>query len=80
MKRSVNEKYDYNKKRGGDFGEGYCFGVSLYRNYGKNDAATKKTIKEIIDAERVNAHSGDLHSKGVMCGIRDAANERKGKL
>lgn len=35
MKRTVQEKYEYNKRRKGLFSSGYCYGVSLYRDYPK---------------------------------------------
>ena len=80
MKRTLNEKYDYNKKRGGDFGNGYCFAVTLYREYPKMDKQSKTAVKRLINSEKDLALYPDMQrSKGFMCGIRDAANERKAR-
>ena len=78
--RSVDEKYKYNEKRGGAFGNGYCFAVRWYRDYPKMDNETKKVFKEYIDGQRELAKYSDMQdAKGFMCGIRDAANERKSR-
>ncbi len=80
MKRTVQEKYEYNKKRKGSFSSGYCFGVSLYRDYPKQDKEGKDIIEATINICHANALFGFAFCKGVMCGYRDKANERKKKL
>ena len=77
MKHSVDEKVSYNKKKKGMFSVGYVFGVSLYRDYPKGDRELKKISESIVSEAKSMAKRGDLYSKGVMCGVRDAANERK---
>lgn len=82
MKKTLDEKYEYNKKRIGesDFSRGYCFGIQLYRDYSQMNNEGKKTIKGIIDSEKKLSRYSDMQrSKGFMCGIRDAANERKAR-
>lgn len=79
MKRTVDEKYKYNRARGGEFSTGYCTGVTLYRNYVKSDKVTKAMIKEIISTSKELAKSGDEIGKGLMCAVRDCADERKDK-
>ncbi len=79
MFRSVREKYDYNKRRGGLFSSGYCFGVTLYNDYVKSDKPLKKSISEFIDSAHENARGGEEFSKGVMSAYRDMARVRSGK-
>ena len=79
MKRSVDEKVSYNKAHGGDFGWGYVFGVTLYRKYGKDTRAAQETTRLTIDGMKQKAREGSESAKGFMCGVRDAANERKAK-
>ncbi len=79
MKRTVDEKFKYNDKRGGNFGNGYCTGVILYRKYIKSSESSRQKTKEIISNCIEMAKAGDQWSKGVIAGYRDVANERKAK-
>ena len=79
MKRTVQEKYEYNKRRGGMFSSGYCLGVSMYDDYVRQDGEGKKVYREFLDNAHGFAREGDDFSKGVMCAYRDKANERKDK-
>lgn len=79
MRYTVDEKVKYNRKRNTDFGTGYVFGVNIYRDYSKVSAKDKATIKELISSARENARNGEQWDKGIMCGVRDAANERKAR-
>lgn len=82
MSYSVDEKVKYNAKRKTPFGYGYSWGVKAYRNYPKASAEEKKRILAEIAAYKEEAkkknRSGEC-AKGYMCGVRDAANERKAK-
>lgn len=80
MKRTVEEKVNYNKQRKGLFSSGYVLGVSLYEDYSKSDDEMKKMTKSIIDNSKINARNGDEFGKGIMSGYRDKANERKERL
>ncbi len=79
MKRTVDEKFKYNDNRGGNFGNGYCTGVILYRRYIKSNAACRLQTKQIINDCIKGSKNGDEWSKGIIAGYRDAANERKAK-
>lgn len=83
MQRTVNEKYSYNRRRrdktGDRFAGGYCFGVTMYRDFPKAPAEQKKVTRQILASAAVDARDGDKWAKGLMCGVRDAANERRGK-
>ena len=79
MKRTVQEKYEYNKKRKSSFSSGYCYGVSLYRDYPKQDAEGKMLTQAYINLSLAYARDGLIFCKGVLCGYRDMANERKAK-
>ena len=79
MKRTVKEKYEYNKRRKGMFPSGYCYGVMLYCDYPKQDKEGKDIIEATVNICHANALFGDEFGKGVMCGYRDTANERKSK-
>lgn len=79
MKRTVEEKLRYNRGRKTSFSSAYCLGVSVYRDYPQADTKTKALIRQMIDQNKQAARTGDESAKGFMCGIRDAANERKGK-
>ncbi len=79
MKRTVKEKVNYNKGRKTEFSGGYTLGVMLYNDYPKQNGEGKKTINSIVGDSKELAKAGDQWSKGVMCGMRDAANERKAK-
>ena len=79
MKRTVDEKYKYNQAREGMFSTGYCTGVTLYRSYIKSDGETKALIKNIISNSKELAQKGEDLGKGLMCAVRDCAEERKAK-
>lgn len=79
MKRTLKEKYDYNKYKDDKFSRGYCFGVDLYQDYPRQTPQGKATYKELINNINQSAKLGNSTEKGVMCGIRDAANDRKNK-
>lgn len=80
MKRTLKEKYDYNRARNdGEFSSGYCIGVTMYKDYVKGDDEYKKVIREFVDTSKELARDGDKFGKGVMCGYRDCANERKAR-
>ena len=72
--RTFEEKVNYNKKRykTDNFSAGYVIGVQMYHDYPKYDEKGKAEARKII---------GDFNdlAKGIMCGIRDSANERKHK-
>ncbi len=77
--KTLNEKFNYNSTQDTGFSHGYCTGVKYYRNYGKGAPVDKKKHNEFIDDMKVAALKGHKWVKGFMCGIRDAANERKQK-
>ena len=79
MKRTVQEKYDYNRKLDTEFSTGYTIGVRYYRDYTRTDDGGKKVIREIFDAGHELARLGDEIGKGIMCALRDCANERKAR-
>ena len=79
MKRSVDEKLRYNESRKGMFSVGYRLAVKTYRDYPKQNAKGRKIIKELITDSNELARTGDGFGKGFMCGVRDAANERKAR-
>lgn len=79
MKRTVKEKYEYNKRRKDLFSSGYCYGVSLYRDYPQQNEEGRMLTTAFINLSSVYAQDGQQFSKGVMCGYRDMANERKEK-
>lgn len=82
MSYSVDEKVKFNRAKKTPFGWGYQWGVKAYRSYPKADAQEKKRIRaEIADYKqeaKKKSYSGEC-AKGYMCGVRDAANERKSK-
>ena len=85
--RTFEEKVNYNKKRykTDNFSAGYVIGVQMYHDYPKYDekgkAEARKTIGDFNDlAKGKDRNRKETRlSKGVMCGIRDSANERKRK-
>lgn len=78
--KTLAEKVTYNEKKDGGFSRGYCTGVKYYQNYGKGGAPVdKRKHNEFIDDMSVSAKKGYSYAKGFMCGVRDAANERKTK-
>lgn len=83
MKRTVDEKLNYNKKKLTMFSTGYVVGVTNYRNYPKSNIEGKRKIDEIIRQAKAGVKDPtatkemqDLY-KGILSGCRDAANERK---
>lgn len=79
MKHSIDEKLRYNRQRKTPFSSAYCLGVTVYRDYAQADKQTKAVTRDMIDRNKQAARNGDPFAKGFMCGIRDAANERKQK-
>lgn len=85
MKRTIDEKLQYNSAQRTAFAYGYRFGVQAYRRYPKADEKRKRDISGDIDYNKRLAQTGDKsrvsvqYAKGFMCGVRDAANERKSK-
>lgn len=85
MKRTIDEKLKYNSAQKTAFAYGYRFGVQAYRRYPKADERHKRDISSDIDYNKRLAQTGDKsresvqYAKGFMCGVRDAANERKSK-
>jgi len=83
MAWTVDEKLKHNQSKKTAFGYGYSWGVQAYRRYPKADKAERKRILAEIDDYNSEARNGKGKSrecaKGYMCGVRDAANERKAK-
>lgn len=83
MARTVDEKLKYNQQRRTAFGYGYAWGVKAYRKYPNADKAERKRILAEIDDYNKEARNGKGKArecaKGFMCGVRDAAKERKSK-
>ncbi len=83
MPRTVDEKVKYNQGRKTPFSYGYLWGVKAYRQYPQASTAERKRILAQIDDYSKDARNGKGKSrecaKGFMCGVRDAANERKAK-
>lgn len=77
MQRTLKEKYNYNKSKDGRFSSGYCMGVDLYKDYFKQNAKGKAEYKQLIGNAKISAKNGSVFEKGLMCGVRDAANARK---
>lgn len=81
MVRTVDEKLRHNQAKKTPFGYGYSWGVKAYRKYPKADKAERKRILAEIDDYNKEAWNGKGRSrecaKGFMCGVRDAARERK---
>ena len=69
MKRTVQEKYEYNKRRKGLFSSGYCFGVSLYRDYPKQDEEGKMLTKAYINLSSVYAREGQTFLRASCAAI-----------
>lgn len=77
--KTLTEKVAYNEKQNSSFSKGYLLGVRFYQGYGKNGAPVdKQKHNEFIDGMKAGAKKHS-YCKGFMCGIRDAANERKAK-
>ena len=82
MSYSVDDKIKYHRKGQpkGMFSAGYIMGAITYRSYGKGGAPVNKRARQkFIDETKRQAMQGDLYSKGIMCAVRDCANERKAK-
>lgn len=80
--KTVDEKKSYHGCGfpKGEFSQGYIIGVTIYRGYGKGGTpVNKEKRRKLIDDTKRKAMKGDPYSKGVMCAIRDCANERKAK-
>lgn len=83
MKYTVDEKLNYNSRQHTPFSIGYRIGVKTYRAYPKVGEKRKHEIMGDIDDNKRIAQSGNpahgsvKYAKGFMCGVRDAANERK---
>lgn len=77
--QKLDDKIRFNQKRGTPFSVGYILGVKQYRSYPQKDRKGKQTAKKAIDEFSKMAKNGDEFAKGIMCGIRDCANERKAK-
>lgn len=81
--RTFEEKVNYNKKRykTDNFSAGYVIGVQMYHDYPKYDEKGKAEARKIIGDfnDLAKGKNGDRLAKGIMCGIRDSANERKHK-
>ena len=85
MKHTLKEKLEYNAGRRTPFSIGYIYGYKLYCTYPEASRERKREIMCDIDDNKRIAQSGNSargsvkYSKGFMCGVRDAANERKSK-
>lgn len=79
MKPSLDDKIKFNQRRGTQFSVGYITGVKVYRGYSLKDRQGKQKTKKAIDEFSRQARNGDEFAKGIMCAIRDCANERKAK-
>ncbi len=77
--KTLAEKVAYNQKQNSGFSQGYLLGVRWYGEYPKLSGKNKKQQLKVIDITKKTAKMGDEFAKGIMCGIRDAANERKAK-
>lgn len=85
MNRTVDEKLKYNRALKTPFAYGYRMAVWAYRSYPKASKKRKSEMLSDIDYNKHLAVNGDKsrqsvqYAKGFMCGVRDAANERKSK-
>ena len=83
MKYTADEKLKYNRGLNTPFSYGYRFGVMAYRAYPTASEKRKRYIMDDIADNKRIAKSGNpalgsvKYAKGFMCGVRDAANERK---
>ncbi len=75
----LEDKIKFNQKRGTQFSVGYILGVKQYRSYPQKDRKSKQTAKKAINEFSRQAKKGDEFAKGIMCAMRDCANERKAK-
>lgn len=85
MKRTVDEKLQYNSGQHTPFSYGYRFGVMAYRKYPKASKERKREMIDEIDNNSRLARSGKIslnsvqYAKGFMCAMRDCAAERKAR-
>lgn len=85
MNRTVDEKLKYNEGKLDMFSTGYVVGVKNYRNYVKLSAAKKQGVDNLIKQAKTYVKDKTCPEdtrklyKGVLCGYRDAANERKNR-
>ena len=85
--KTLQEKIKFNKIRSvsDQFAAGYIIGVTMYKDYPKLDDKGKAETRKMISDYNKIASGKDRNSiatklsKGIMCGIRDSANERKRK-
>ena len=85
--KTLKEKVDYTRNRSSSdqFAAGYIIGVTMYNDYPKLDDKGKAETRKMIGDYNKIANGKDRNStaiklsKGIMCGIRDSANERKRK-
>ena len=85
--KTLQEKINFNKSRSvsDQFAAGYIIGVTMYKDYPKLDEKGKAETRKMIGNFNKTANGKDRNStaiklsKGIMCGIRDSANERKHK-
>lgn len=85
MKRTVDEKLNYNRTQKTSFAYGYRMGVRAYKSYPKASKKRKSEMLSDIDYNKQLASHGDKtrqsvqYAKGFMCGMRDCAAERKAR-
>ena len=85
--KTLQEKINFNKSRSvsDQFSAGYIIGITMYKDYPKLDDKGKAETRKMIGDYNKIASGTDRNStavklsKGIMCGIRDSANERKRK-
>lgn len=82
--RTTDEKLKHNERQKTPFGFGYCWGVKAYRGYTKLSKSEKQRAKADISYNAQLVKTGKTEAtrscaKGYMCGIRDAANDRKAR-
>lgn len=78
-KYTLDEKIRFNNEVDDSFAKGYCLGVELYRGYVKASKEVKAATDQIAAASKILAvgKDGEPWNKGFLCGMRDAAKERK---
>lgn len=87
MKRTLSDKVAYNDKKGKETGDPfaiyYGLGVIIYQQYPRNNGKYRTTVDATIKSfKRLSLTKDPYHVaayKGLMCGLRDAANDRKSK-
>ena len=87
MKWSLEDKVAYNNKKyeqtKDHFALGYTLGVTLYQGYFKSNASTKAAIDVMVQTlgnsdPKIDPEGAKTY-KGFMCGLRDAAQDRKSR-